>query len=232
MIPKILLVDDVTMFLELQKMFLKLSSVRVLTAKNGEEAIETVRKERPELVFMDLHMPVMGGDECCARLKADPEFRTLPIVMLTSEGKTEERDICRKAGCDGFLTKPLDRALYLETARRYLPAIDRREKRVPCWTKVKFRAFGVTLSGDVLNISTNGIYVAADYDVANGTVLELSFALPDGSGTVIQAKGKIAWLNSPKGRIKQEIPAGFGVEFIAITEESRAALERFVAMGR
>jgi CheY-like chemotaxis protein len=107
MVPKILLVDDVTMFLELQKMFLKLTSARLLTAKNGEEAIEVVRQERPELVFMDLHMPVMGGAECCARLKADPEFKTLPIVMLTSEGKTEERDICRKA----------DRCFYIPGSR-------------------------------------------------------------------------------------------------------------------
>jgi CheY-like chemotaxis protein len=230
--PKILLVDDVTMFLELQKMFLKLTSARILTAKNGEEAIEVVRRERPELIFMDQHMPVMGGAECCAKLKADPEFKTLPIVMLTSEGKTEERDICRKAGCDGFLTKPLDRALYLETVRSYLPDIDRRGKRVPCWTKAKFCAFGVTLSGDVLNLSTNGIYLATDYEVVQGTELELSFALPDGSGTMIQAKGKVAWLNNLKGRVKQEIHAGVGVEFIVITEESRANLKRFVAMGR
>src|SRR6516165_8227657 len=108
MIPKVLLVDDVTMFLELQKMFLKLSSVHVLTARNGIEAIEVARKERPALIFMDLHMPGMNGDECCAAIKADPELKSVPVIMLTSEGKIGDQALCYKSGCNGFLTKPLD----------------------------------------------------------------------------------------------------------------------------
>lgn len=232
MIPKILLVDDVKMFLDLQKMYLKLSSVHLLTAGNGLEAIEVARRERPALVFMDLHMPGMDGAECCARLKADPAFKKVPVIMITSEGRAEDRGLCERAGCDGFLTKPLDRVRFLDVARRHLPAIDRRDNRVPCQAKVRFRAFGVTLSGDVLDISTNGIYLAADYEVVAGTELELVFTLPDGSGAVIQAKGRVAWLNSARGRLKQGLPVGFGVEFVAITEESRAALERFVAIGR
>lgn len=228
MIPKILLVDDVNMFLELQKMYLKLSSVSVITAKDGSEAIQVVKKERPSLVFMDLHMPNMDGAECCARLKADQEFKVLPIVMITSEGRGEDRQTCFRAGCDDFLTKPLDRTLFLETARKYLPAIDRRDTRVPCRTKVKFRAFGLTLSGEVLDMAPNGMYIAADYEVERGTILEVVFALPDETGSVIQAKGKVAWLNSKKGRKKQHHPVGFGVEFIALTEESKAALQLFM----
>jgi len=228
MIPKVLLVDDVNMFLELQKMFLKLSSVHVITASNGYEAIEVARRERPALIFLDLHMPGMNGDECCIAIKADPELKSLPVVMITSEGKVADQSLCYNAGCDGFLTKPLDRVLYLETARKYLPAIDRRDTRVPCRTKVKFRAFGVTLSGEAMNMSANGIYVVADYEVEAGTVLELVFALPDETGAQIQTKGKVAWLNSAKGRLTQGLPSGFGVEFVAITEESRAALKHYV----
>jgi uncharacterized protein (TIGR02266 family) len=231
MIAKILLVDDVNMFLDLQKTFLKLSSVHLLTARNGLEAIEVARKERPSLIFMDLHMPLMNGAECCARIKADPDFKSLPVVLITSEGKVEDREICVKAGCDDFLTKPLDRARYLAAARKYLPDINRRELRIPCQTRVKFRAFGVTLSGDLLNLSKNGIYVATDYEMEYGTALEISFSLPDGSGTAIQARGKVAWLNNSKDRKKRDIQEGFGVEFTAITEESRVALEIFVGIG-
>jgi uncharacterized protein (TIGR02266 family) len=232
MIPKVLLVDDVNMFLDLQKMYLKLSSVHVLTASNGIEAIEVAKRERPALVFMDLHMPGMDGAACCARLKADPAFGTLPVVMITSEGKAEDRELCTRSGCDAFLTKPLDRVLFLETARRYLTSLDRRDTRVSCQTRVKFRAFGVTLSGEACNISANGMYVAAEYEVAMGTVLELVFALPGAEGAVIQTKGRVAWLNGTKGRLNQGLPPGFGVEFTAITEESRRALERFVAAGK
>jgi uncharacterized protein (TIGR02266 family) len=228
MIPKVLLVDDVKMFLDLQKMFLQLSSVHVLTASSGQEAIEVARTERPALIFMDLHMPGMGGAECCAAIKADPVCKLLPVVLIASEGKAADHALCAQSGCDDLLTKPLDRDLYLETARKFLPAIDRRDTRVPCRTRVKFKAFGVTLSGEAMNISANGIYVIADYDVQIGTVLELVFALPDERGTQIQGNGKVAWLNSAKGRLKQGLPEGFGVEFIAIPDESRAALQHFV----
>ncbi len=228
MIPKVLLVDDVNMFLELQKMFLKLSPVHILTAKNGLEALDVAKREGPSLVFLDLHMPVMGGAECCSRIKADPQLKNLPVVMITSEGKTEDRELCIKAGCNAFLTKPLDRTLYLETVRKYLPSIDRKEPRIPCKTRVKFRAFGVSLSADILNISVNGVYIVAAYEVQMGTMLELVFSLPGEEGTPIQAKGRVAWLNSGKGRRNEGLPEGFGVEFTAITEESRVALERFI----
>jgi uncharacterized protein (TIGR02266 family) len=227
MIPKILLVDDVIMFLELQKTFLKFSSVHVLTAKDGVEALRTVRKERPSLVFMDLHMPNMDGVECCARIKADAEFKSMPVIMITSEGKGEERKVCFSAGCDDFLTKPLDRTLFLETARKYLPAIDRRDSRISCRANVKFRAFGITLSAEILDVSPNGIFIAADYDVALGTILEVVFQLPE-SGMLIQSKGRVAWLNSRKERKKPKLPVGFGIEFIAMTAESREALRQFV----
>jgi CheY-like chemotaxis protein len=168
MIPKILLVDNVSMFLELQKAFLKFSSVHVLTAKNGADGLHLVKKERPSLVFMDLHMPVMDGAVCCAHIRADAEFKSLPVVMITSEGKSEDRKVCFSAGCDDFLTKPLDRTLFLETARRYLPGIDRRDSRIPCLTNGKFRVFGFTLSAEILDISPNGIFIATDYEVAIG----------------------------------------------------------------
>jgi len=228
MIPKILLVDDVSMFLELQKSFLKLSSAHILTAQDGVEALHLVKRERPSLVFMDLHMPNMDGAECCARIKSDPEFMGLPVVMITSEGKLEERERCFKAGCDDFLTKPLDRNLFLETARRFLPAIDRREDRISCREKARFRVFGVTLSGEILDISSNGAYLATDYEVRAGTVLEVDFVLPDAGRTTIRTRGRVAWLNGKSSRKNAKVPVGFGVEFVSMTDEGREALKRFV----
>lgn len=216
------------MFLELQKMFLRLSAVHVLTARDGSEALTIARTERPGLIFMDLHMPTMNGAECCARLKGEPTLRSVPVVMITSEGKEEDRALCYRAGCDDFLTKPIDRNLYLEKARKFLPAIDRRDTRVPCRATVKFKVFGVTLSGEVLNVSANGAYVATGHEVGVGTVLELAFALPDGSGSLVQARGKVAWLNRRQAKLKQGLPEGFGIEFTAITEASKRALRQFV----
>lgn len=231
MTPKILLVDDVSMFLNLQKMFLKLSSVRIITAKDGVEALRVVKEERPSLVFMDLHMPNMGGAECCERIKADPELRSIPVVMITSEGREDDKALCFKAGCDGFLTKPIERVTYLEIARKFLPAVDRRETRIPHRGKVKFRVFGLTLSGEIMDISRNGVYISTDYEIDEETSVELVFALENGSGAAIQSKGRVAWVNSRKELKKQNYPVGFGVEFLAITEESKRALNQFVDTG-
>lgn len=226
---KVLLVDDVNMFLELMKGFLKLSSVHVLTASDGAKALEIARREVPALVFMDLHMPNMGGDECCARIKADPALKSIPVVMLTADGKEEDRALCIKSGCDDYLTKPIDRNLFLDKARHFIPSVDRRDKRVPCVAKVKFRVFGITLSGDVVNMSEHGIYVAATCAVELGTTMDLVFALPDGKGSVVQTKGRIAWVNSGSKRLKGSLPEGFGVEFVAMTEESTVAVHAFMA---
>ena len=226
--PKILLVDDVNMFLELQKGFLKLSTAHVLTARDGMEAFEIVKTEFPSLVIMDLHMPRMDGAECCTRLKADPRLKSVPVIMVTAAGKDEDRDLCIKAGCDDFLTKPLDRLLYLEIARKYLPTINRRNPRVPCRVKAKFKAFGVSLSSEILDVSDNGVYMATNYDIEVGTTIDVVFSLPDENGTIIQAGGRVAWLNTPAKRMKSDLPMGFGIEFIVVPNEMRGALNRFV----
>ena len=84
------------------------------------------------------------------------------------------------------------------------------------------------MSGEVIDIAPNGIYLAADYEVERGTILEVVFPLPDERGSVIQAKGKVAWLNRSSWQKKTGYPPGFGIEFIALTEASKEALKVYV----
>ena len=121
-LPRILLVDDVRLFLELEKSFLHLAQAKILTAANGEEALAVVRKERPDLVFLDLYMPVLDGAACCSAIKSDPEISTTPVIMVTTGGKPEEVEQCRAAGCDGLLTKPVDRSAFLDMVSRFIPS--------------------------------------------------------------------------------------------------------------
>ena len=231
MASKVLLVDDVSMFIALEKDYLQLSAVNVLTARDGQEALKICQSERPELVFMDLHMPLMNGAECCRAIKNDPQLSTA-VVLITSEGKEADRRLCLEAGCDDFLTKPLDRQVFLETARKLLPAIDRRDNRGNCRFNVKFRAFGITLSGFAANLSQNGMYVAADVQVEKGAQLDLIFALPEPVASIVQAKGRIAWLNTSKARKKPSLPEGFGVEFISLSNEAREQIGRYIGTAK
>lgn len=226
--PKILLVDDVKMFLELQKDFLRLSSVHILTAENGADALLIAKKERPALIFTDLHMPVMNGCGFCAALKADPELSRIPVIMITAEGKEADKQLCETAGCDDFLTKPLDRKIYLEMAHRYVPNINRRDIRIACRAKAKFRIYGVNFSGTITDIGNNGIYMETDFPAEPGTLLEIVFALPDKEGAIIQTRGKVAWTNTRAARLKSTLPDGFGVEFVSIVEDYQDVLARYL----
>lgn len=174
---RVLLVDDVSMFLEIQKGFLKMSIIHILCARNGSEALATVKSVRPDLVIMDLHMPGMNGAECCAAIKSDPNLSSIPVIMATAAGKQEDHELCRRAGCDELLTKPFDRGLYLDAVRRHIPELDRREKRIPVSVKVRFQAFRVVMTGTVLDLSIRGLYLATDYDLDVGTDVTLVFAL-------------------------------------------------------
>ncbi len=228
---KILLVDDTRLFLELEKNFLRMSTAHVLTAGNGEEALEIVRRERPDLVYMDLNMPKMDGATCCATLKADPALRSIPVIMVTSAGKEEDIRTCREAGCDDFLTKPINRRLFLEKGRKFLNGIDRRETRMPCSMPVKLRVHNLSLSGISADISRRGIYVASDYELEEKAALELSFTLPETGCALTGVKGMVAWRNDRSNRVKPSMPAGFGVEFMNLQDETAEIIGTFMEVG-
>lgn len=228
MAHKVLLVDDVTMFLELEKDFLALSTVDIFTARNGEDALRICREEHPDLVIMDLHMPVMNGADSCRAIKKDPHLSS-PVILVAAEGKEADRRLCLEAGCDDVVTKPLDRIVFLEAARNLLPAVDRRDRRGSCRFNVKFRAFNLTLSGHCTNLSQNGLYLAADVDLEMDTMLELIFVLPEPVGTIVQTKGRIAWLNTAKYRKKTSVPEGFGIQFVDISEVDRQRIDHFLS---
>ena len=228
MSQKVLLVDDVNMFIELGRDYLQLSAVDVLTARDGKEALRICQTERPALVFMDLNMPVMNGTDCCRAIKQDAALKSIPVVLISSEGKEADRLLCLGAGCDGFLTKPLDRRLFLETARRLLPSIDRREARIVCRLKVNYRALGVSLSGYIGNLSQSGVYISTPSNLQQGALLELIFALPEPQGSVITTRGRVAWVNTSKLRQKSSMPEGLGVEFLALPEQATRDIGRFI----
>jgi len=225
---KILLVDDTRLFLELEKSFLKLSPVKILTASNGEEALEIARKERPDLVFMDIHMPGMGGAACCGEMKSDPALRTIPVVMVTASGKEEDLEICRQAGCDGYVTKPIDRRRFLEKARSYLDAIDRREQRIPYRAPVICTLDGFSFTGTSEDLSLGGVYVASGTVPREKCELALEIRITGPASTTVKARGVVAWENGPGKRKKASLPPGFGVEFIGMQDSEGEIIRSFV----
>lgn len=210
---KILLVDDVKVFLDIQKEYLRPSPVRILTAKNGAEALETARYEKPDLVVMDVQLPEMDGIECCAAIKGDPVVGATPVILLSSNGNPEVVESSFQAGCARFLQKPVLARTFLNVAHSILPMIERRRPRVLCRVPVTVEAAGgLVTEGISCDVSMNGMYVAAPREVAPGSEVVVSFRLPTNSEAMTVIRGRVVWAYPPEQQVLAR-PAGFGVEF-------------------
>ncbi|HEX8960912.1 MAG TPA: response regulator [Geobacteraceae bacterium] len=216
---KILLVDDVKVFMDVQKEFLRPSPVQVLMAKSGTEALETVRKERPGLVVMDVKMPEMDGITCCRAIKEDAELCSVRVVLTSSDGGHEIVDASDGAGCDRFMQKPVFGREFLNMVHSFLPVIERRRPRVACRVPVTVQVDGRTIEGITRDIGMNGLYIVSEDEVEAGSDVVASFRLPTSSYAVTVARGRVAWTNPPGTVQRGDLPAGFGVEFREITGE-------------
>jgi putative two-component system response regulator len=106
----ILVVDDLETNLKLLNEILTLQGYRVLTARDGEEGIEVVGREQPDLVLSDVRMPRCDGFDLCRAIKAEPSSRLTPVVLMTGTADAADRITAIEAGANDFITKPIDQA--------------------------------------------------------------------------------------------------------------------------
>src|SRR5216683_2749530 len=106
--PKILIVDDTPHNVKMLADLLAAKGYAIVTAVSGQEGLEKVEAEQPDLVLLDVMMPGMDGYEVCRRIRANPEYGILPVVMVTALDPTRERIKGLEAGADDFLTKPVN----------------------------------------------------------------------------------------------------------------------------
>ena len=106
----VLLVEDNAQYLELLEVYMEdLAGVRVITARNGLEAMDQVALESPDLVLLDIMMPQMSGFEVCKRIKSNPATRDITVVMVTALSETGDIERAAECGADDYLSKPIDR---------------------------------------------------------------------------------------------------------------------------
>jgi two-component system, cell cycle response regulator DivK len=104
--PCVLLVDDYPDAREMYSEYLQFSGFDVVEAANGMEALQRAADECPDIILMDLSLPVMDGWEATRRLKADPRTADIPVVALTGHALAGISEGAKQAGCDAFVTKP------------------------------------------------------------------------------------------------------------------------------
>jgi CheY-like chemotaxis protein len=122
MANKVLIVEDHPVNLELATLLLEQAGFEVITAGTAEEGLALVRAEAPDVIVMDISLPGMDGLEATRILKADLETQDIPVLAATSHAMTGDEEKTLAAGCDGYVSKPLDTRTFAETVAGLLRA--------------------------------------------------------------------------------------------------------------
>jgi two-component system, cell cycle response regulator DivK len=118
--PRLLYVEDNEMNRDMLSRRLRRRGFEVLIAADGEQGVAMATAEKPDLILMDMSLPVLDGWEATRRLKAAPDTKGIPVIGLTAHAMATDRDKCLEAGCDDYDTKPVELGRLLEKIERLL----------------------------------------------------------------------------------------------------------------
>jgi len=225
---KVMLADDVELFLLLENTFFNREEFELITARSGREVLKVIREAKPDLVFVNLEMPELNGDECCRIVKSDDMFLHIPVIIVTPCGRQEDIERCRLAGCDDIVLKPIDRHVFMTTSRKFLQVRERTVQRFVTRLPVNYGVIpGELLDDYSVDLNTDGLFLATDHPFTAETLLYVEFILPVGE-RVIRCKAKVAWVNCPESRRKLELPPGMGVQFLDLIPDDMDAIQNYL----
>jgi CheY-like chemotaxis protein len=118
-VKKVLIVEDVAFNRDLIVQLLE-DRYEVLIAEDGKAALDLAASERPDLILMDLSLPVLDGWEATRRIKSDPALRAIPIIAVSAHAMRGDDELARECGCDDYLPKPVDEELLLKKLAAFL----------------------------------------------------------------------------------------------------------------
>ncbi|NQT47138.1 MAG: response regulator [Candidatus Omnitrophica bacterium] len=117
---RILLVDDEKDLIETLAFRLEANEYEVLKAYDGQEGLDKARKEKPDLIILDLMLPKMDGYKVCRMLKFDEKYKQIPIIMFTARAQDSDKKMGEEVGADGYITKPFDPKALLDKIKELL----------------------------------------------------------------------------------------------------------------
>jgi two-component system, cell cycle response regulator DivK len=121
MSKRILVVEDQPDSRQIIRDMVASTDYEITEAENGEEALAAIAKQRPDLILMDIQLPIMDGYTATRLIKTDPDLRSIPIIAVTSYALASEEKKARAAGCDDYVTKPFSPRQMLAKIRQYMP---------------------------------------------------------------------------------------------------------------
>jgi two-component system, cell cycle response regulator DivK len=118
---RILVVEDQEDNMRILRDLLGHAGYEVIEAADGEQALVVAAAKRPDLILMDIQLPLLDGYEATRRIKADPSLRTIPVIVITSYALSGDESKAREAGCDDYVAKPYSPRQLLAKIQQYLP---------------------------------------------------------------------------------------------------------------
>jgi len=117
---KILVIEDEIELADTIMMRLKANNYRVILAHDGQDGLNKARKEKPDLIILDLMLPKLDGFKVCRLLKFDYNYNKIPIIMLTARAQGTDKEMGEEVGADIFLTKPFEPSVIIEKIKELL----------------------------------------------------------------------------------------------------------------
>ena len=231
---KLLVVDDSEFFLMLIKSLLDRTGCTVLTASNPEDALNLINNEKPEIILLDQYLPGMTGDEICGQIKNAPTTKDNIVIMLTQSNKQTDIDKCFAAGCDEYLTKPINKEDFLNSLSKYMPIVKRKYERAPIYESFKYSQIDSSMEyfGHIHVISVGGSFIMGERMMPVNSIINMKFSI-SGVSEELEVKGKVVWSFDSKEKFPQLLSTaqGMGIKFLDISDEAKNAIAKYMAMG-
>lgn len=223
---KILIVDDSTYLRSLKGTYLKRRTCSIVEAKDGEKALHVLVEEKPDLIIMDLSMPLVNGDECCRVIKNHPDYNHIPVIMLANTWEKDAEKRCKEAGCDDFISKPVKRERLYWSIKQYLNIAERIHPRTPFEAKAVVSASGIDYRGVSANISQGGIFIRSNEIHTPGSAIQLKLSLNPRSKDYI-VDGQVAWAATEEDTAIGLVP-GMGIQFKRLNPDFKELIKNKV----
>jgi uncharacterized protein (TIGR02266 family) len=224
----ILIADDSETFVMYLSLLLKRLGFDVIPAENGEDALKLIRVTEPNLVMLDINMPVMDGITALRLIKGDKRTTEIPVIMVTTDSKKETVDECKRLGCSGYVTKPIQISKIHEVLQEclYVPmGFKRKHVRTAFKKKVSVNYKGKTYELYAENLSEGGIYITMRDPFPVGSEVTVSLNLDEGK--VLSLNATVIYIKGVYGDLFKS-PPGMALEFKKLIDEDSTTLRNFV----
>jgi CheY-like chemotaxis protein/Tfp pilus assembly protein PilZ len=224
----VLVADDSETFVMYFSLLLKRLGFDVIPAENGLEALKLIKVTEPNLVMLDIKMPVMDGITALRLLKGDKRTTEIPVIMVTTDAKKETIEECKRLGCSGYITKPVNISKIHEVLQEslYMPmGFRRRHMRATYTDKVSVSYNGIAYELYAGTLSEGGIYVSKKDSFPIGSEVKVTLYLEEGKELCIDAS--VVYVKGVYGDLFKTLP-GMALEFKNLNAEQSEILRNLV----